>query len=275
MKAAEKFKNKIVVITGASGGIGRATALAFAREGARVALLARNRPRLEALASEIRTNDHREGLILAADVCSPVEIQKGIEQVMDRYSRIDYLINGAGVIFFNPFLELSLEELQAMMSVNYFGTATCIRAVLPVMLRQRSGHIVNIASTAGRRGFPMETGYCASKFAVVGLSEALRMELNGTGVGISLLCPGIVDTPMSRDFLSLPGIREEIRPISADRIAFRILDMVAEKRVESILPFSTKLVIRLNSMAPRLADWIIRKRVNRIAALISKSAAQP
>jgi len=273
--ATEEFKNKIVVITGASGGIGRATSLAFASRGACLALLARNRTRLGVLAAEIESRYNRASLILEADVCSPVEVQKGIQKATDHYGRIDYLINGAGIISFKPFLELSPEELHAMMSVNYLGTAACIRAVLPMMLERRSGHIVNIASIAGRRGFPMETGYCASKFAVVGFSEALRVELTGTGVGVSLLCPGIVDTPMSSDFLNLPGIRKEVRPLSADQIASHLLQMVTEKRVESILPLSTKLVVRLNSVAPRWADWIIRKRTNRIAELIAKSVPQP
>jgi short-subunit dehydrogenase len=269
---SQKHGNKIAIITGASGGIGRATALAFADQGASVVLLSRNRDRLENLAGEIRAKTHRESLLLPADVRSPAEIQKGIEQVMDRYGRIDYLVNGAGIISYKPFLELSLDELDAMMSVNYFGTVACVRAVLPVMLRQKTGHIVNIASTAGRRGFPMETGYCASKFAVVGFSEALRMELHGTGVCVSVLCPGIVDTPMARDFLSLPGIREEVHPLSTKQIASWVLKAVAEERVEVILPFSTKMVIRLNSVAPRLADWIIGRRVKRIAALIEKSS---
>ncbi|MEK6684416.1 MAG: SDR family NAD(P)-dependent oxidoreductase [Nitrospirota bacterium] len=273
MGPSQTSGNKIAIITGATGGIGRATALAFADQGVSVALLSRNRDRLESLAGEIREKYHRESLTLQADVRSPAEIQKGIEQVMDRHGRIDYLVNGAGIISYKPFLDLSLDEHQAMMSVNYFGTVACIRAVLPVMLRQKTGHIVTIASTAGKRGFPMETGYCASKFAVVGFSEALRMELHGTGVCVSVLCPGIVDTPMAGNFLNLPGIREEVHPLLADQIASWVLKAIAEERVEVILPFSTKMVIHLGSVAPGWADWIIRRRVKRIAALISKSSA--
>ncbi|MBI3811555.1 MAG: SDR family NAD(P)-dependent oxidoreductase [Nitrospirae bacterium] len=273
MGPAQKPENKIAIVTGASGGIGRAIALAFADQCASVALLSRNRDRLENLAGEIRAKTHRESLILSADVRSPAEIRKAIEQVMDRHGRIDYLVNVAGIISYKPFLELTLDEIDAMMSVNYFGTVACVRAVLPVMLRQKTGHIVNIGSTAGRRGFPMETGYCASKFAVAGFSEALRMELHGTGVHISLLSPGIVDTPMARDFLSLPGIREEVHPLSAELIASWVLKAVEEERVEVILPFSTKMVIRLNSVAPRWADWIIRWRLKRIAGVIAKSSA--
>ena len=119
----------------------------------------------------------------------------------------------------------------------------------------------------------METGYCASKFAVVGFSEALRVELHGTGVGVSVLSPGIVDTPMAEGFLNLPGIREAVRPIPADRIASWALKAIAEGRPEVILPFSTRMVIRLNAAAPRWADWIIRLRAKRIMDLISRASS--
>ena len=258
----------MAIVTGASSGIGRATSLAFAREGASLALLARTRDRLETLADEIRSKYGRDSLVIPADVCSATEIEKIVPQVMDRYGRIDYLINSAGIISYKPFLELSLQELRDMMAVNYFGAVACIKAVLPIMIRQGTGHIVNIASTAGRRGFPMQTGYSASKFALVGFSEALRVELYGTGVGVSVLCPGIVDTPMTKGFLNLPGIREKIRPIPADQIASWVLKATADGRTEVILPFSTKMLIRLNSLAPRWADWIIRRRVKRVNELI-------
>ena len=272
MGSSQKFGNAIAVVTGATGGIGRTTALAFASHGASLALLSRNRDRLNSLADEIREKYHRESLILSVDVRSSSEIQAGIERVVDRHGRIDYLVNSAGIIAYKPFLELSHEEFHEMMAVNYFGTVACIRAVLPAMLRQGTGHVVNIASTAGRRGFPMETGYCGSKFAVMGFSEALRMELHGTGVGISVISPGIVDTSMARNFLNLPGIRQEVQPLSPDQIASWVLKVITEKRPEVILPFSTRMVIRLNSMAPRIADWIIRHRVKRITRVISKSS---
>jgi len=275
VQPAKPSVNKIAIITGATGGIGRATALAFAEQGAVVALLARNRDRLEKVAGEIRARYQRECLLLSVDVRSPDEVQKGMDQVLDRYGRIDYLVNGAGIIAYKPFLDLSPDDFHLMTSVNYFGSVACIRAVLPAMIRQRAGHIVNIASTAGRRGFPLETAYCGSKFALVGFSEALRMELHGSGVSVSVLCPGIVDTPMSQGFLNLPGIREEIRPLSAGLIAAWVLKMASGKRVEVILPFSTKMVIRLNSLAPQWADWIIRGRMKRITALMAKSSAGP
>ncbi|MBI3611106.1 MAG: SDR family NAD(P)-dependent oxidoreductase [Nitrospirae bacterium] len=220
------------------------------------------------MADEIRTKYGSSSLILPADVRKPAEITRRISEIWDRYGRIDYLVNSAGIISYKPFLELSFDELQAMMDVNYWGTVACIQSVLPFMIRQGAGHIVNIASTAGRRGFPMETGYCASKFAVIGFSEALRLELQGTGVGISIISPGIVDTPMAAGFLNLPGIRDEVRPISADEIASRLMRAIAEKQVEVILPLTTRLLIRLNGVAPRWADWLIRRRVKRINALI-------
>ena len=259
------------MVTGASSGIGRSTALAFAREGASLVLLARNRGRLEDLAGEIRDHWGRESLVISLDVRSPVDIKKCIPQIMDRFGWIDFLINSAGVIFYKPFLELGPQELDEMMAVNYFGAVCCIQAVLPGMLRRRLGTIVNIGSTAGRRGFPMETGYCASKFALAGFSEALRVELLGTGVGLSLISPGVVDTPMAAGFLKIPGIREQIRPLTSEQVADSVLDAVTRKRVEISLPFKARIIIGLNHIAPGLADRLIRRNMNRIAKLVSGS----
>ena len=272
MSPSERWKGRVALVTGASSGIGRAVSLALAQRGAEVALLARNRERLGRLADSIREESGRESLVLQTDVSDASQVGRAVALVLERHGRIDYLINSAGIIRYKPFLDLSHEEMAGMMAVNYFGTVHCIRAVLPQMLKRRSGQIVNIASTAGRRGFPMETGYSASKFAVVGMSEALRLELSDTGVSVSLLCPGFVDTPMAADFLGLPGIREEVRPMTSETIAGMILDMIENKTVERIVPWSTRLIVRLNSWFPSLTDRIILRRVKRISRLISNPA---
>lgn len=272
MESSSIFRKKVAIVTGASSGIGRATSLAFAREGASLVLIARSRDRLSFLADEIRAANGRESLVMPADVCLMADTEKIGHRVMEQYGRIDFLVNSAGILSYKPFLETAPEELSRVMAVNYFGSVACIRSVLPLMIRQGFGHIVNISSTAGRRGFPMEAGYCASKFAITGFSEALRMELHGTGVGVSVLSPGIVDTPMAAGFLNLPGIREEVQPMPVDRIAIGILQLVINRRTEMILPWSTRLIIRINGMVPRLADWVIRRRVNRIGRLISRAS---
>ncbi len=269
MWAGAIFQDSVAIVTGASGGIGRATVMALAGKGAYVGLVSRSGNRLESLAQEIKKRYGREALVLPTDVCSKAQIDRTVGQVIKRFGRIDYLINGAGIITYKPFLSLTEEEESRMMAVNYFGTVATTRSVLPTMIRQGQGHIVNIASTAGRRGFPMETGYCASKFAVVGFSEALRLELDQTGVRISVLSPGIVDTALAESFLGQPRIRDHVKPLTSDEIARRVLGMVLRNRPEEILPAATRWLIRVNSFTPRLADWIIRRRLKRIHRLLS------
>lgn len=120
----------------------------------------------------------------------------------------------------------------------------------------------------------MESGYCASKFAVVGLTEALRMELYGTDVRVSLICPGIVDTPMAEGFLSRPGIRESIRPLPPGRIAEMVLKSIRDGLPEMIAPASTRWLIRLNLLFPRLVDRVIQKRMKAIAEILSKTSPE-
>jgi NAD(P)-dependent dehydrogenase (short-subunit alcohol dehydrogenase family) len=189
------FDGRAAIVTGASSGIGREIAMALAAHGARVGLLARRKDELKALADEIAYNG---GVALAVpcDVTDSAQVASEVRNVLVEFGSIDILVNSAGVAVPDPLEEARLEDLRRMMEVNYFGTVHMIRAVLPVMRSARRGNIVNVGSTAGRRGEQTLTGYCASKFALVGFTEALIVELFGTGITASLVMPGPVDTPM-------------------------------------------------------------------------------
>jgi uncharacterized protein len=189
------FDGRCAIVTGASGGIGKETALALAALGARVALIARRQDELAAVADEIAFHG---GVALAVpcDVTDPAQAESAVRDVLGEFGSIDILVNSAGIAIPDLVLEARLEDLHKMMEVNYFGTVHMIRAVLPIMHSAQRGNIVNIGSTAGRHGEQTLTGYCASKFALAGFTEALSVELFGTGITASIVTAGPVDTPM-------------------------------------------------------------------------------
>ncbi len=195
LNPAAYFRDRVVLVTGASSGIGRDLALTFAKMGAKVALLARRASLLDALAHEI-SDAGGDALVLAADVTRRSEVRDAVNRALAHFGRIDVLINSAGIAIPDRVETMPPEDLERMMSVNLMGTLHSMQAVLPSMRAAGAGSIVNIASLAGRRGMPPLGAYCATKFAVVGLTEALRVELYGSGIRLSLVMPGVIDTPM-------------------------------------------------------------------------------
>jgi len=252
-----------VLVTGASSGIGRTTALTMARAGASVALVARRADRLEAVVKEIEST----GGVAASfpgDVTVPGAMERAVCGCVGRFGRLDVLVNNAGEGFFGTTEQTAEEDLERMLAVNLKGTFHGIKAALPVMRRQGSGHIINVASTAGRRGSPYVGAYCASKFAVVGLTESLRVELLGSGIRVSLVCPGATRTEFfdvacrrTRHHRGLVGPVE-----SAERVAERIVGLARRPRAEVIAqPVRRKLLLTLNLVAPGLVDrlltWVV------------------
>ncbi len=158
-------------------------------------MIARRQDELGSVADEIALNG---GVAFAVpcDVTDPAQVESAVRDVVGEFGSIDILVNSAGVAIPDPVPEARLEDLRQMMEVNYFGSVHMIRAVLPIMQSAQRGNIVNIGSTAGRHGEPTLTGYCASKFALAGFTEALSIELFGSGITASIVTPGPVDTAM-------------------------------------------------------------------------------
>jgi NAD(P)-dependent dehydrogenase (short-subunit alcohol dehydrogenase family) len=190
------FKDRKVVVTGASSGIGYDVALAFGERGAKVALLARRKELLSELADKI-AKAGGVGVPVACDVTNRKRVRSAIEESNRTIGGIDVLVNSAGILLPAKFEEMDPEDLEKMIDVNLLGTVHTMQTVLPIMRKAGRGSIVNIASLAGRRGMSPLGGYCATKFAVTGLSEAVRTELFGSGITVSLVMPGLVDTPMA------------------------------------------------------------------------------
>jgi NAD(P)-dependent dehydrogenase (short-subunit alcohol dehydrogenase family) len=201
---------RVGLVTGAGGGLGREIARRLAREDMAVAVLDRDRAAAEVAAAEIG------GLALAADVTSPEEVSRAVEAVLARFQRIDVLVNNAGVAWMGPALEMPLDALQAMLRVNVEGVFIVSRAVLPHMIAQRSGSIVNLASWAGKTGNAFFAGYSASKFAVIGLTQALAREMAPHGIRVNAICPGIVVNTAMRTAIELQQ-RQYGLPETAER----------------------------------------------------------
>ena len=227
------LQGKVALVTGASSGIGEATALVLARAGARVAIAARRRDRLDGVARRI-VDLRSESLVLEADVAKVPEAESIVEQTMARWGRLDVLVNNAGVMLLSPVDRARVEDWQRMLDLNLLGLMVVTRAALPHMRRQKDGHVVNISSTAGRVANPDASVYAATKFGVGAFSEALRREVYRDGIRVTVVEPGAVATEL-RDHVPDPDTRERIdtwarsmRQLRSEDVAAAILYAVSQ-----------------------------------------------
>ncbi len=253
------FADLRVLITGASSGIGRETALTLARQGADVALAARRRSLLEDLADEVGTAGGR-ALVVPTDVTDLAAAREAIEAVRRAWGGVDVLVNSAGILIPAAVEELDASDLDSMLRVNVYGTLFMMQSVLPLMRRQGHGTIINVASLAGRRGVTPLGGYCATKFALVGLTEALRVELGGTNIHVGLVLPGVIDTPMVEGFnrnASLPSWPERLN-MPAQWVVAAVLLAVRFRLREIAVPPGAATMEVIGALTPGLTDTLIR-----------------
>jgi len=249
-----RISGATTIITGASSGIGRAAALAFAREGARVVLAARNLEQLRRTEVDARAAG-AEVLVVPTDVTDEVSVDRLVCETLARFSRIDIVVCNAGVYHRSAVRDLALADIERCMAVNYYGTVHLIRSVLPHLLAQRSGHIVAVTSVDGKKGLPPDAAYVASKFAATGFMDVLRQELHGTGVCASTILPGRVDTPM----IAALDVPLASAKISSERVARAVVRAVRQRRREIVVPFSgPKTLIVLSSIWAGVGDWLVR-----------------
>jgi NAD(P)-dependent dehydrogenase (short-subunit alcohol dehydrogenase family) len=195
-----KLSGKVAIVTGAGRGIGRATALALADEGAAVVLAARSTDEIESAAADVRQRlvdgEPARALAIPCDITSEAEVAALVERTLAEFGRIDVLVNNAGYSKKCLIADLTVAELNTALEVNIVGTFLCCQAVLPAMKRQGGGRIVNVVSGSGKRGSAQRAAYTAAKFGVIGFSQCLQIETVADGIGVCCVCPGPVDTRM-------------------------------------------------------------------------------
>lgn len=223
------LKGKNAIITGAGRGIGRAIAIALATEGVNVGLLARSEDQLQSVAKEIEAHGVK-AVTAIADVSINKEVNKAIDMFKSKLGNLDILINNAGIAKFGNFLELEIEDWEKIIQVNLMGVYYVTRAVLPAMIHQNSGDIINISSTAGQKGAPITSAYSASKFGVLGLTESLALEVRKYNIRVSALTPSTVATDLAIENNLTDGDPEKVMQ-PEDIAEFIISQIKLNKRI--------------------------------------------
>ncbi len=241
------WKNAVVLITGASRGIGRAMAKAAAERGAKIGLIARSQQELETVLKEI----DGQGAISVADVSHPEDVKQAIHTIVEQLGPIDILINCAGIGAFGSFNTAEIDLFEKIMRVNYLGVVYTMKEVLPSMVARHKGCIINIASVAGRMAAPFEAAYSASKFAVVGLTEAVQSEVKSQGVHVSMVLPGPVET----DFFATRGSPypfKSPKPVSPQKVVTAIIAAVEQGLAEKFAPSWLSWAYTARALIPSL-----------------------
>jgi len=256
------FKNKVVIITGASSGIGKACAEEFAKRGANLVLGARQYVTLCEITADLEARYGIRAIALQVDVSKEEECEVLVKQALVTFSKIDILINNAGLSMRALFNDLDLSVLKNLMDVNFWGTVYCTKYALPEILKTQ-GSVIGVSSIAGYRGLPGRTGYSASKFALNGFMESLRTELLKTGVHVMVACPGFTASNIRVTALAKDGAAhgetsmEEGKMMTAEEVATRIVDGIAARKRTLVMTGQGKLTVWINKLLPALADKLV------------------
>ncbi|MCM3175079.1 SDR family oxidoreductase [Paenibacillus sp. MER 99-2] len=246
------LKDQVVFITGASSGIGALCAQMLIEEGAIPILAARSRDKLEEIGASL--NGQHE--LLTLDVTNDEQVQAAISNMLEKYGRIDILLNNAGYGTFAAMTDMTVQEFDEMMDVNYMGIVRCTKAVLPHMLKHGTGQIVNVASMAGKIGTAKSASYTATKHAVLGFSNALRQELRKTGITVTTINPGPIDTPFFHRADPSGNYVNNVRwmMLKPEDVAGHMVQAMKKRKEEVNLPRMASVGIWLYQLFPRLAD---------------------
>ena len=247
------WSNKVVLITGASSGIGRGLALEFARRGSAVGLFARREDSLREVAAEIESAGG-QAQVLAGDVLDAEALRTAADKLGDTFGAVDVLIANAGIGGSTDAASLDPASVAKVINVNILGPTNSVAAVLPKMLVRGSGHLVVISSLAAYRGLPKSAAYCASKAAVSALFESLRIDLEPRGIKVTIIHPGFIRTPLTADRQArLPWLLE------VDDAANRIIGAIEAEKKSFAFPWQLATIVRAGMLMPNfLYDWIVR-----------------
>jgi short-subunit dehydrogenase len=261
------MRGRRILITGASSGIGRALAEQAAAAGARLVLAARSGDTLDELANALNGRG-AEVVAVPADVTRDEDRRRAVDAAVTRFGGLDVLVNNAGVASWGHFADCTEPILRQIMEVNFFAPVDLIRIALPILTTGQQPAIVNVASMCARRGMPAWSEYSASKFALCGMTEALRAEFARFDVDVLLILPGLTRSNLHRSMLRNDG-RMQINfddGMPPEKVADGILRALGNNRAETVLGSEARWLLRVNRFFPRLVDWLIGRRVRKLYA---------
>ena len=263
------LSGKRIILTGAAGGIGYRLALLLAAKGARLALVERNAPRVEEICAEINQNGGSAAAV-ALDLSAEGAPQQAVDAALQAMGGVDMLINNAGIMDFTLFERHDPNRIEQVIGVNVIAPMLLVRAVLPHLLKQNSGRIVNIGSTFGSIGFPHFATYCASKFAMRGFSEALRRELVDSQVGVTYVAPRAAKTPLNDETTTRMLKETKTNMDEPEYVAEQVVLAIERERKEHFIGQPESFFARLNGIFPRMVDGGLLKNT-RIARKYAES----
>jgi NADP-dependent 3-hydroxy acid dehydrogenase YdfG len=252
------FKNKVVIVTGASSGIGEATARAFAKHGSRVVLAARREERLSEIVKEINAGNGT-AIYVKTDVSIEEECGNLIKKTVEKYGTIDILVNNAGISMRAAFMDVELKVIHRLMDVNFWGTVYCTKYALPYLIAQK-GSLIGVSSVAGFHGLPGRTGYSASKFAIHGLLETIRIENLKKDLHVMVIAPGFTTTAIRRHALLADGSeqgespRDEHKLMPPEYVAKWVLRGIRRKKRNKLLTWDGRLTALFQRIIPGVVD---------------------
>lgn len=256
--------NKIIVITGASSGLGQTLAIDVAKEGGIPILLARSTDKLKAASQKILEMTGTNAPFFTLDVSDNEAVTKTFAEIIDTYHKVDVLINNAGYAIFDTFLDAKAEDIKGMFDVNVFGLIACTKAVLPSMLKENKGHIINIASQAGKLATPKSSVYSATKHAVLAISNSLRMELVNTNIYISAVNPGPIKTPFFERADTTGNYMKNVEKFMLEPgfVSKKIVQLIEKPKREINLPAWMGIGTTSYQLFPGLVERVAGKKLN-------------
>ena len=263
-----ELRDRRILLTGASSGIGRCLAEQLAVAGARLALAARSEDKLRQLAESLGPGG-ADVAVLPADITRDEDRRRLLEQVQARLGGLDVLINNAGVASWAHFADSTEDILRRIMEVNFFAPAELIRSAIPLLVEGRQPAVVNVASMCGRRAMPAWTEYSASKYALCGLTEALRGELSRFDIDVLLMVPGLTRSDLPRHLLLAMG-RANIdfdKGMPPERTAAIIIRALEQNTTEKVIGRDARGMLLFNKFFPRLTDWLLARKVKKLYAV--------
>ncbi|KXB08699.1 short-chain dehydrogenase [candidate division MSBL1 archaeon SCGC-AAA382M17] len=257
------MRDKVIIITGASSGIGKACTYVFSEQGAKITIAARNEEKLKEIESDLKTNN-REVLAVKTDVSIANDCKSLIEKTIDKFGRIDVLINNAGLSMRGLFEDVQLEVLERVMNVNFWGTVYCTKYALPYLIKAK-GSVIGISSVAGFQGLPGRTGYSSSKFAMHGFLETLRVETLKKNLHVMIVAPGFTSTNVRKAALGPDGKpqgespRDESKMMPPEKVAEGIARGIKKRKRVIIMTTEGKLTVLLKKIVPKFLDKLTYK----------------